>query len=117
MAAFIKQHLLENRITKDISQIIEFRFVIQEFLSTIYEFSWNKLTVNNKNISFRQYVSSQSNKKPTNNIPTSKPTKGKQANISRISPLIPSRPNESILDKFKYYKMNQLSNLASKSNN
>jgi len=117
MAAFIKQHPLENRIAKDILQIVEFRFATWEFLSAIYEFSWNKLTANNKNMSFRQCVSSQSNKKPTNNVPISKPTKGKQANISRISLLISLKPNKSILDKSKYYKMNQSSNLASKSNN
>jgi len=37
MATFIKQHLLENRIAEDISQIAEFGFVAWEFLSTIYE--------------------------------------------------------------------------------
>ena len=49
--------------------------------------------------------------------PTPKLTKGKQANISRIPPPTPPRPSKSILDKSQYYKKNQSSNLAPKSNN
>jgi len=41
----------------------------------------DRLIANNKNITFRQYVFSQFNRKPT---PTSKPAKDKQADISRI---------------------------------
>ena len=58
-------------------------------------------------MSFRQYVSSQFNRKP---IPTPSPTNGKKANISRILPPISPRPSKSILAKSKYFKKNQLLN-------
>ena len=56
MVAFIKQHLLVNRIVKDILQILEFSVVAWKFLSTIYKFSWNKLIANKDNKSFKQYI-------------------------------------------------------------
>ena len=77
IAAFIKQHLLENRTAKNISQITEFKFVAWEFLSAIYESGWNKSMANNENRSFRQYISLQFNKTPTKNITTKKLSKGK----------------------------------------
>ena len=55
-------------------------------------------------MSFRQYVSSQFNRKP---IPTPSPTNGKKANISRILPPISPRPSKSILVKSKYFNKNQ----------
>ena len=116
MAAFIKQCSLKNRIAKNIPQISKFSFVVQEFLSAIYKSRWNKLTANNKDMSFRQYMSSQFNKTSTKNTITYKLTKGKQANILRISLPIPLRPSKSILAKFKFFKKNQSLNLVSNFN-
>jgi len=115
MAKFIKQHPLGNGISKDILQIVELRSAAWRFLSTIYKSSWDKLMVNNKNMSFKKCVSSQFSRKPTN-ISTSKPTNSKQANISRIPLPIPSRLSNSVLAKSEYFKKNQLLNIASKSN-
>ena len=53
---------------------------------------------------FRQYVSSQFNRKP---IPTPSLTNGKKANISRILPPISPRPSKSILAKSRYFNKNQ----------
>ena len=39
-------------------------------------------------------------------------SKDKQANISRIPLLIPLRPSKSILAKSKFFKKNQMSDLA-----
>ena len=60
---------------------------------------------------FRQCIFSQFNRKLTQTLI---PTKDKQASISRILPLIPLRPNKSILAKSKFFKKNQISNLNSK---
>jgi len=73
---------------------------------------------NKDNRSFRQYVLLQFNKTLTKNITTtSKPSKGKQANISKVLLPIPPKPCKSMLAKLKFYKKNQSSNLATKSNN
>jgi len=108
--AFIKQYPLENRIAKN---TLEFRFVAWEFLFAIYKSGWNRLTANNNNKTFRQYMSSQFNKTSTNNTTTNKLSKDKQANVSRI----PLRSNKSMLDKSKFFKKNQSSNLALNFNN
>jgi len=39
IAIFIKQQLLDDRITKNISQIVDFSFVSWEFINTIYKSS------------------------------------------------------------------------------
>lgn len=77
-----------------------------KFQSTIYKSSWDKLTANNDNKTFRQYISAQFNKTPTNNMLTKKIFKSKQADIFRISLPIPSRPRKSVLPKLKFYKKN-----------
>lgn len=64
MAVFIKQCPLGNRMAKDIPQIGEFRFDAWKVLTVIYKSGWNKLTANNKEMLFRQCISSQFNKKP-----------------------------------------------------
>ena len=117
MASFIKRCPLGNRMAKDIPQIGEFRFAAWEFLTVIYKSGWDKLTANDKEMLFRQCISSQFNKKPAKPTPTPKLTKSKQADISRISPLIPSRPNKSILARSKYFKKIQSSNFQSSSSN
>jgi len=81
-----------------------------EFLSAIYKSGWNKLTANNDNKTFRQCISAQFNRTPTNNMPTKEIFKSKQANISRISLPIPSGPSKSVLPKSKFYKKNKASN-------
>ena len=63
MASFIKQCPLGNRMAKDIPQIGEFRFAAWEFLTVIYKSGWDKLTANDKEMLFRQCISSQFNKK------------------------------------------------------
>ena len=116
MAAFIKQLPLENRIVKDIPQISEFSFTAWKFLSAIYKFRWNKLTANNKDMSFRQCVSSQFNKTLIKNTTTYKLTKDKQANVLRIPLPIPLRPSKIVLTKSKFFKKNQSLNLVPNSN-
>ena len=44
-------------MAKNIPQIREFGFVAWKFLTVIYKSSWDKLTANDKEISFRQCVS------------------------------------------------------------
>jgi len=78
MVAFIRQHKLENRTAEDISQILEFGFIAWEFLSFIYESGWDKLIANKDNKTFRQYISSQFNIKPTKNIIKNNSSKDKQ---------------------------------------
>jgi len=99
MVAFIKQYPLENRTARNILQIIEFEYTVWEFLSIIYESGWNKLTVIKDNKSFRQCILVQFNRTPTNNI-------------SRIFPLISLRSSQSVLAKSKFFKKNQVSNVA-----
>ena len=72
---------------------------------------------NKDNRSFRQYVFLQFNKTLTKNITTGKPSKGKQFNISKVLLPIPPKLCKSMLAKLKFYKKNQSSNLATKSNN
>ena len=50
-------------------------------------------------------------------MPSKKPSKGKQADISRIPPPIPPRPSKSVLSKSKFYKKIQASNLTPSSHN
>ena len=49
----MKQCKLEDKTTKDISQIREFGFVAWEFLSIIYKISWDKLAAKKYNKLFR----------------------------------------------------------------
>jgi len=101
IASFIKQRPLDNRLGKDISEIIEFCFAAWEFINTIYKSDWDKLIINDKKMSFRQYMSSQFNKKPAKTL---NPGKDKQIDISRIPSLISPRSSKSILVKLKYFK-------------
>jgi len=45
-------------MAKNISQIREFGFAAWKFLTTIYKSGWDELTTNNKEMLFRQCVSS-----------------------------------------------------------
>ena len=60
MAIFIRQRKLKDKTTKDIPQIVEFRFTAWDFILSIYEFGWNKLNANKNSNSFRQCVALQS---------------------------------------------------------
>ena len=75
IAAFIRQHKLEDKTTKDIPQIPEFSFVAWNFLSAIYESGWNILAANKDQKSFGQCVSTQFNGKSINNLVSNKKTK------------------------------------------
>ena len=95
----MKQCKLEDKTTKDISQIREFGFVAWEFLFAIYKVSWDKLAANKYNKLFRQCVSAQCNKLLLKSLETTIPSfmkKEKKENVSRILPPIPSRPSQSI---------------------
>ena len=67
MVYFIRQHRLEDKIVKDIPQIVEFEFAVWDFLLFIYELRWDKLIANKDNKSFKQYVTLQFNVKVPNN--------------------------------------------------
>ena len=56
---FMRQRKLEDKTVKDIMQITEFGSMVWEFLSIVYEAGWNKLTTNNNNKFFRQYISAR----------------------------------------------------------
>ena len=58
MAAFVRQRKLEDKTTADIPQITEFGFAAWDFILSIYESGWDKLTANKDNRLFRQYVAS-----------------------------------------------------------
>ena len=49
MVTLIRQEKLEDKIAEDISQVSEFDFAAWDFLSAIYEFSWDKLIANKNN--------------------------------------------------------------------
>ena len=100
-------------MAKDILQISEFGFTAWEFISAIYESSWDKLIVSRNNNSFKQCVYSQFNRTP-NNIAIFKPMKEKQADMSRIPLSIPSRLSKTVLAKSKYFNKNLLSNFSFK---
>ena len=116
MAAFIRQYKLENKTAKDIPQISEFRFIVWNFLSFIYESRWNKLTAYKDNKFFRQFIISQFNVKTMKNIIYNSLAKGKQANILKFPLPILSKSSKSILAKFKFFKKNSTLDLAHKSN-
>ena len=103
-------------MSKNISQIVEFEFMAWEFLLAIYESSWDKL-IAKENKTFRQSVLSQFNKTSSNNMTSKNLSKGKQANISRILPLISPKPRKNILAKSKFFKKNWILNSASQSSN
>ena len=107
---------MKNKIAKDIPQISECGFAAWKFISAIYESGWDKLTANQNNNSFRQYVSLQFNK-ISNNRTTTKPIKRKQADMSRIPLPIPPRLSKTVLAKSKYFNKNQLLNSLSSNNN
>ena len=113
MVAFIRQQKLENRTVENILQISEFGFAAWDFLSSIYESGWDKLTANKDNRSFRQYIVSQFNMKTikSNAINNSvKDNSAKGTNISRILSSIPSRPSKSVLEKSKFFNKNSVAN-------
>ena len=107
MAVFIKQRLLDNRTSNNISQIMEFGSVAWKLINAIYKSRWNNLIVNSKDKNFQQCISFQFNKNRTTILKTTKEkktNKDKQADISRIFPYIPPRPSKSVFVKSKYYK-------------
>jgi len=53
IVAFIRQCKLEDKTTKDISQILEFGFIAWNFFLAIYKSSWDKLAANMDQKSFR----------------------------------------------------------------
>ena len=117
MAVFIRQRKLEDKIAKDIPQIVEFGFAAQNILSSIYKSEQDKLTANKKSKTFRQCIAVQFNSKVSKNqlnINQSSPGTGKQASISRIPPPIPSRLSKSVLAKSKFYKTNSSSSMSLK---
>ena len=67
-------------------------------------------SANKDNKTFRQCVSAQFNRTSANNMPSKKPSKSKQADMTRIPPPIPPRPSKSVLSKSKFYKKIQASN-------
>ena len=78
-----------------------------DFISSIYESGWDKLTANKNNNSFRQCISAQFKPKDPkfnkgNGTDLSK--SGIKADVSRISPPIPPRPSKKFLEKSKFYK-------------
>ena len=98
MVLFIRQRKLKDKTMKDILQIAKFGSIVWEFLSVIYEASWNTLTTNYNNKFFRQYIFAQLNKTfPSNTL--SKKVK----DISRIPSSIISRLSKSILEKFQFF--------------
>ena len=98
MVLFIRQRKLKDKTMEDILQIAKFGSIVWEFLSVIYEASWNTLTTNYNNKFFRQYIFAQLNKTfPSNTL--SKKVK----DISRIPSSIISRPSKSILEKFQFF--------------
>jgi len=56
IAVSIKQRKLKDKTTKNILQIVEFSFAAWDFISSIYELGWNKLTAHKNSKFFRQYV-------------------------------------------------------------
>ena len=104
ITSFIKQRPLGNRSDKNISQIIEFGFAVWKFINTIYKSGWDKLTTNNKEITFRQYISSQFNKKPAKNLNSGK---GKQTDILRIFPSIPPKLSVVAITKYKVQQLHK----------
>ena len=98
MVLFIRQRKLKDKTMEDILQIAKFGSIVWEFLSVIYEASWNTLTTNYNNKFFRQYIFTQLNKTfPSNTL--SKKVK----DISRIPSSIISRLSKSILEKFQFF--------------
>ena len=98
MVLFIRQRKLKDKTMEDILQIAKFGSIVWEFLSVIYEASWNTLTTNYNNKFFRQYIFAQLNKTfPSNTL--SKKVK----DISRIPSSIISRLSKSILEKFQFF--------------
>ena len=119
MVAFIRQQKLVNKKVEGIFHISEFGFAAQDFLSSIYKSDWDKLIVNKDNRLFRQCIVSQFNTNVTKNTSNNKLFKldtGKQTNISKVSSLIPLRPNKSIQAKYKFYKNFSTSSLTFKPN-
>ena len=99
IAVFIRQRKLEDKTTTNISQITEFGFAIWNFISSIYESGWNKLTTNKDNRSFRQYVALQFKAKiPDNKSNANQETfkSGNKANVSRIPSPIPLRLSKKV---------------------
>jgi len=72
---------------------------------------------NKNNKYFRQCVTSQFSMKSMKNITQNSLDKGKQANISKVSPLISPRLNKSIFAKSKFFKNNSTSHLDHKPSN
>ena len=98
MVLFIRQRKLKDKTVEDILQIAKFGSMVWEFLSVIYEASWNILTTNYNNKFFRQYISAQFNKTfPSNTLSK------KAEDISRIPSSIIPRPSKSILEKFQFF--------------
>ena len=118
IAAFVRQHKLEDKTAKDISQILEFGFVAWNFLLAIYKSGWDRLVANKKQKYFRQCISVQFNRKFSNNSVPKEESKGKdkQASVFRIFPPIPPWPSKSVLAKSKFFKDNQKSKPNSQSN-
>ena len=53
---FIKQCFLDDKLTKDFPELVDISFTAWHLINAIYEFSWDRLSVDKSNKSFWQYI-------------------------------------------------------------
>ena len=88
------------------------------FISFIYESGWNSIPINDCNISFRNTVTNKLTPKlakPTIDR-SSKGLKDKEAEIAKLSPLIPVHLPKKVLEKSKFFGKDNNSKKTANSN-
>jgi len=105
IADFIRARKVQQGKISDIAELQGFGKAAWSFILSIYEADWDSIPINNQNISFRNVVSNKLTSKAlksTINMSLSK-SKGKVAEIVKLSPPIPMHLSKEALEKSKFF--------------
>jgi len=105
MADFIRTRKVQQGKISDMAKLQGFDKAAWSFISSIYEAGWDSIPINDQNISFKNVVINNlisKALKSTIGISSSK-SKGKVAEIVKLSSFIPAYLFKKILEKSKFF--------------
>ena len=99
------QERIKSGSINDISQLKGFGKAVWNFISSIYESSWNIINTDNNNYSFRNKVTNEFTfKVPKIKILSNfRSSKDKAVEIIKLPPPIPAHPSKEVLKKSKFF--------------
>jgi len=118
MANFIRSRKVVKGRTSDVPELSGFGKAAQNFILSIYEFGWDLLPADKYINLFKSKVANKFTLKALkiNLALTSGESKGKVAEIIRLSPLILTCPSKEVLEKSKFFEKRKNTTAKAKTN-